>query len=181
MKKVCVFLADGFEMIEGLTTVDVLRRAGVEVDTVSIQETKTVTASHGISLQADKMFDEVDYTEKDMIVLPGGSVGTENLDAHEGVKEVVRQFIKASKYVAAICAAPGILGKMGYLEGKKAVSHPSMTQFLYGADVQNSPAVRDGYIITGRAMAASLEFALLILESLEGKAAVDKVCAGIVR
>lgn len=181
MKKVCVFLADGFETIEGLTTVDVLRRAGVEVDTVSIQETKTVTTSHGISLQADKLFDEVDYTEKDMIVLPGGSVGTENLDGHEGVKEVVRQFIKASKYVAAICAAPSILGKMGYLEGKKAVAHPSMTQFLYGAKVQDDPAVRDGYIITGQAMAASLEFALLILESLEGKAVVDKVCEGIVR
>ncbi len=180
MKKACIFLADGFETIEGLTVVDVLRRAGIETWTVSVKESKNVVTSNGISLQADKLFDEVDYDEMDILILPGGTVGTDNLNAHHGVKVLTEKFAREGKYVAAICAAPGILGDMGLLRGKKAVCHPSRKAHLKDALFIDEPAVCDGNIITGRAMAASLEFALLILEKLAGGDAVSLVNEGIV-
>lgn len=179
MKNACIFLADGFETIEGLTVVDVLRRAGIEIFTVSVGGSRNVVTSNGISLQADKMFDEVDYDEMDILILPGGTVGTENLETHHGVRALTEKFVRDGKYVAAICAAPGILGDMGLLKGRKAVCHPSRREHLRDAVLVDEPAVCDGNIITGRAMAASLEFALLILKKLSGENAVSKVKEGI--
>ena len=117
-KQICVFLANGFEEIEGLTVVDLLRRAGVEVTTVSITDDKLIHGAHGIDVLADKLFDEVDYEEMDMVVLPGGMPGTLNLGAHEGVKEVLGKFYAAKKYIAAICASPSVLGKYEMLKGR---------------------------------------------------------------
>ena len=116
-KQVCVFLADGFEEIEGLTVVDLLRRAGVHVTTVSITGEYMIHGAHGIDVQADKLFDEVAYTKQDMVVLPGGMPGTLHLGEHEGVKQVLEQFCREKKYIAAICAAPSVLGKYGMLKG----------------------------------------------------------------
>ena len=113
MKKVAVLLADGFEEIEALTVVDILRRASVYVDTVSITDEYKVRGSHGINVQTEDLFDEVNFVEFDMIVLPGGMPGTTNLDEHPGVKRVVEDYVTSGKYVAAICAAPSILGGMG--------------------------------------------------------------------
>ena len=118
MKKAAVLLADGFEEIEALTAVDLLRRARIYVDTVSISDEYMVAGAHGINVQTEDLFGEVDFEEFDMVVLPGGMPGTANLEAHPGVKKVVRAFCEGGKYVGAICAAPSILGNMGLLKGK---------------------------------------------------------------
>ena len=114
MKKAAVLLADGFEEIEALTAVDLLRRARIYVDTISISDDYMVNGSHGINVQTEDLFGEVDFGEFDMLVLPGGMPGTANLDAHDGVRRVVREFCEKGKYVGAICAAPSILGNMGF-------------------------------------------------------------------
>ena len=117
MKKVSVFLADGFEEIEGLTVVDLLRRAGVAVTTVSITGEYTIHGAHGIDVQADQLFEEMNYDGQDMLVLPGGMPGTLNLSAHDGLKELLNKFYAEKKYLAAICAAPSVFGKYGFLKG----------------------------------------------------------------
>ena len=119
MKRVSVLLADGFEEVEALTVVDLLRRAKVYVDTVSIMDDYTVRGSHGINVQTEDLFDEVNFAEFDMIVLPGGMPGTTNLKAHSGVRKIVKEFADEGKYVAAICAAPTILADLGLLKGKR--------------------------------------------------------------
>ena len=116
MKKVTVLLADGFEEIEALTVVDLLRRAKVYVDTVSITDDYTVRGAHGIPVQTEDLITEIDFKESDMIVLPGGMPGTTNLNAHEGVRRVVKDFATEGKPIAAICAAPTVLGNLGLLK-----------------------------------------------------------------
>ena len=134
-KKVCVFLSDGFEEIEGLTVVDLLRRAGIFVTTVSITGKLQIRGSHDICVQADKLFEEMDYEEQYMVVLPGGMPGTIHLEEHEGVKNVLEKYYEEKKYIAAICAAPSIFGKMGFLKERKATSYPSKEAELFGAEV----------------------------------------------
>ncbi len=168
MKKVAVLLADGFEEIEALTAVDLLRRAKVYVDTVSITEEYIVHGSHGINVQTEDLFDEVNFAEFDMIVLPGGLPGTTNLNAHSGVQRVVRDFVENGKYVGAICAAPSILGGMGLLKGRHAISYPSFEDKLAGAVVTRNAVVQDGNIITSRGMGTSIDFALKLVEVMAG-------------
>ena len=122
MKQVCVFLADGFEEVEALTAVDLLRRARVYVDTVSITDEYKVHGAHGINVQTEDLFDEVDFNEFDMIVLPGGMPGTLNLGSNKYVLQTIVDFNVKGKLVSAICAAPSVLGRYGYLIGKKATS-----------------------------------------------------------
>ena len=172
MSKVCVFFANGFEEIEALTVVDILRRANVDVDMVSITGEKKVTGSHNITVEMDKLIEEVDFEQTDMIVLPGGMPGTVNLEACEPLMEQVDAFYKAEKYIAAICAAPSIFGHRGMLQGKMACSNPGFESHLEGADVKKEPAVVAGHIITSRGMGTAISFALAILEQLEGKDAV---------
>ena len=124
MKKACVFLADGFEEVEGLTVVDLLRRANVEVTMVSIKKEKEITGAHGIAVLADACFEDMAYEAQDLLVLPGGMPGTTNLGAHAGLTEALVKAYEAGKYVAAICAAPSVLGRLGILEGKNATSYP---------------------------------------------------------
>ena len=124
MAKVCVFLAEGFEEVEGLTVVDLLRRAGEEVLMVSIGTSLEVTGSHGIKVSADRLFEEADYSDADMLVLPGGMPGTLHLGEHKGLTELLIKFNEADKKVAAICAAPGVFGANGILKGRKATCYP---------------------------------------------------------
>lgn len=180
MSKVAVFFGTGYEEIEALAVVDILRRAEIETDMVSIMGERSVTGSHKIVVEMDKLLEEVDFNSVDMIVLPGGLAGTHNLEACEPLMEQVDRFAADGKLVAAICAAPSILGHRGHLQGKKACSYPSFESHLEGAEVQHQPAVIDGNIITGRGMGAAVPFGLAILEKLQGKDAADRMAEKIV-
>ena len=175
MSKVCVFFAPGFEEIEALTVVDILRRAEIDVDMVSITGEKKVTGSHNITVEMDKLFEEVDFGQVDMIVLPGGMPGTKNLEAFEPLMKQVDAFYADGKYVAAICAAPSIFGHKGILKGKEACSNPAFESHLEGADVKNAPAVVSGNVITSRGMGTAIPFGLAILEQLKGGEAVSSM------
>lgn len=179
MKQVAVLLADGFEEIEALTAVDLLRRAKVYVDTVSVKEEHMVLGAHGITVQADEVFDKVDFAEVDMVVLPGGLPGTTNLNDHAGVRQVVQDFVKQGKYVAAICAAPSILGEMGLLDGKRATSYPSFEETLKGAMVLETSVVQDGNIITSRGMGTATDFALRLVEVLTDEEKAKEIANSI--
>lgn len=180
MSRVAVFFATGYEEIEALTVVDILRRAGEEITMVSITDERSVTSSHGVEVTMDKTLSEINFDETDVIVLPGGMPGTKNLEACGELMEQVDAFVKAGKIVAAVCAAPSILGHRGHLKGKKACSFPTMESQLEGADVKQEPAVIDGNIITGRGMGAAIPFGLAILEKLQGKEAADAMGKSIV-
>ena len=169
MKKVAVFLADGFEEIEGLTPVDLCRRAGIEVTTVSIKPDKHVMSSHGISVLADKLFEEVDYDEMDMLLLPGGGEGTKDLESCDKLGNLLKEADEKGKLLAAICAAPRVLGKLGLLSGHKATCFPGNEEFLAGAECVPDKAVRDGRFITGKGMGASIEFGLEVVSALVGE------------
>ena len=158
--KVCVFLADGFEEIEGLTVVDILRRAGVSVTMMSVTGNRMIKGSHGITVEADALFDGADAAKADMLVLPGGMPGTLTLKQHDGLNELLRSFYDQGKYIAAICAAPSILGEMGMLQGRKACSYPTFEGSLEGADVHQIPVVTDGNITTARGLGYALDLGL---------------------
>ncbi len=180
MKKVGVLLADGFEEIEALTVVDLLRRASIYVDTVSVSEEYIVQGSHGIAVQTEDLFDEVNFVEFDMIVLPGGMSGTSNLNMHSGVRRTVKDFVENGKYVAAICAAPTILGDLGLLKGKRVTCYPSMEKKITGAVLTGAPVMEDGNIITGQAAGAAVDFALKLIAVLESADRAGEVAEAIV-
>ena len=163
---VYVFLADGFEEVEALTPIDVLRRAGVEVRTIGVTG-KTVTGTHGVPMVAE-------------IFLPGGMPGTTNLYASDFVRDAVKQFTESGRYVTAICAAPSvILGGMGILNGKRATCYPGMESGMTGATAVDAPCVQDGKIITGRGAGAAFDFALTLCEVLCGKQTADEIAASV--
>ncbi|MBQ8403069.1 MAG: DJ-1/PfpI family protein [Clostridia bacterium] len=168
MKKVIVFLADGTEEIEALTPVDMLRRAGAEVTFAGVPAAKC-TCSHGVKITADKAACDCVGEEYDMVVLPGGMPGTLNLGASEDVKKIVTKAYENGKFVAAICAAPSVLGGMGLLAGKRATCYPGFEEKLTGACVVAEKAVRDGNIITACGAGAAMEFALLLVAALYGE------------
>lgn len=180
MSKIAVFFATGYEEIEALTVVDILRRAGETVEMVSITGERTVTSSHNVTVEMNLLFSEVDFTTLDVLVLPGGLPGTTNLEAFAPLMEQVDAFVKAGKLVTAICAAPSILGHRGHLKGKTACSALSFEDHLEGAKVVKEPAVIDGDIITGRGMGAAVPFGLAILEKLQGKEAAQAMAEKIV-
>ena len=159
MAKVYVFLANGVEEIEALTVVDVLRRGGVDVVTVSVTGKKAIAGSHKIVFEADTLFDEDRLTDGDMLVLPGGLKGTNALMAHEGLRNLLMAYRDADKFITAICAAPSVLGMNGLLKGRKATCYPGFEDKLLGANVSAEAVVQDGNVITGKAWA--LRFRLL--------------------
>ena len=159
MGKVFVFLADGFEEIEGLTVVDMLRRAEIPTVTVSIGSSRNIIGAHRIEVEADIMFHEVLEAEGAMYVLPGGMPGTLHLKDHEGLGKLLQKAYKNEKYLAAICAAPTVFEKYGFLEGRKATSYPAMEEELKSADYQTDKVVVDGKIITSRGMGTAIDFA----------------------
>ena len=178
---VTIFLADGFEEVEALTVSDILRRAKADVALVSIKDTKEVESSRGVKVVADATFDEMDFSETGILVLPGGMPGTNNLQAFKPLEELVLAHAAAGKTVAAICAAPKILGALGMLKGRRACCHPGFEKELIGADViMNRPAVLDGNIITGRSMGCAIPFGLTVLGALEGAEAAAEMAEKIV-
>ena len=180
MAKIGVFLADGFEEIEGLAVVDILRRAGVEVTMISIMKRNEVHGAHAITVLADALYEEVDFAKLDGVVLPGGMPGTTNLGAHDGVKEQIAEFASAGKLVAAICAAPGVLGENGILKGKKAACYPGVEEKLLGAEVTFEEVAEDGNIITSRGMGTAIPFALSLTKYLTEEKKVEKLADAIV-
>ncbi len=180
MSEIAVMLAEGFEEIEGLTVVDICRRCGIGVTTVSITDDRNVLGSHGIPVIADTVFSEVDFGKIDMIVLPGGKKGTDNLEACEPLLKKVDEFYKSDKYIAAVCAAPRIFGHMGILNGRIACSYPTFESHLEGAVVTQNPVEKSDNVITGRGMGVSIDFALKIAEQFVDKDKVDDVAVGII-
>lgn len=172
MKTIFVFLAEGFEEIEALTPVDVLRRAGLNVQTVSIMEEQVVNGAHGVPVLADAMFADIHPEDAEMILLPGGLPGATNLDAHEGLGQMILDFAKDAKPFAAICAAPLVLGNRGLLQGKKATCYPGFETYLQGAEYTAALVEKDDNFITGKGPGAAMEFAFAIVEKYCG---IDKV------
>lgn len=176
---VYLFLANGFEEIEAITPIDILRRANINIKTVSISDTKEVTGAHGIITQADLLFTEVDFSINDMLILPGGMPGTKNLDAHQALKALLtKQYEKGGK-IAAICAAPSILGKIGILVGKEAICYPGFEDALTGALISKHLVVKSENIITAKGAGVAVEFALKIVEELKGKSESEKIASAI--
>lgn len=177
MKKALIFLTTGFEEIEALATVDILRRGGVEIKTVSLTETKIVEGSHGVPVVADLMYKEAGFTTADILILPGG---TPKINEHEELRREVKVFYDKGKTIAAICAAPMVFGTLGILKGKKATCYPGFEKYLEGAVLETDKAVVvDGNVITGRGPGLTFDFALQLLETLEGKSKRDEVAKGL--
>lgn len=166
--KVYVHLATGFEEIEAVTVIDVLRRADIETESVSVTGDLPVKGAHGITVKADLLFDSADYKSCGMIVLPGGMPGTTNLGAHEGLMNEIKTFAAQGKYLAAICAAPMVYGEAGLLNGKKAVIFPGMEAHLKGAVIGKGTVESDGRIITSKGPGTAFDFALAIVEIIKG-------------
>ena len=172
---VYLFLADGFEEIEALYTLDLLRRANIDVLTVGVTG-KVANGSHKIPVVCDIDCASLPYnSDFDMIILPGGMPGSTNLDKAECVEKYIKLALENDKLICAICAAPFILGKRGILKDKRATCFPGFENQLEGATVVDAGVVRDDNIITGRAMGSAHEFALTVLEALQGKEAADKM------
>ncbi len=175
MKNLCVFLADGFEEIEALTPVDVFRRAGLPVLTVSISDLHTVTGSHNVTILADTTLAELDRESIEMIILPGGMPGASNLDESITLSELIIDFAKKDKPISAICAAPMILGKRDILKGKRATCYPGFEKYLNGAYHTSSLVEIDDNIITGKGPGAALNFAFTIAEKYVGIEKVEEL------
>lgn len=180
MGRVYVFLADGFEEIEGLTVVDILRRAQVDTVMVSVTGKRVVTGSHGIEIGADMVFEEVDYEAGEAFVLPGGMPGTRYLAAHEGLAEILKKAAADGKLVAAICAAPSVLGGLGILKGHRAVCYPGFEEQLEGAQVTMEPVEVSGNVITSRGMGTAIPFALALTARLRDQKTADELGKGII-
>lgn len=178
-KKCAIFLADGFEDCEGMITIDILRRGRVPVDTVSMNDTKEVHTSHGITLFADRVYRETDPSDYDVLILPGGRRGTANLEQVESLRNAVKKHFEEGKLTCAICAAPSILGHMGLLKGRKYTCFPEFDSPEYGGEYQMELAVTDGNLITGRGMGATIEFALQILKQLVSEERLERVEYGM--
>ena len=171
-----MFLADGFEEVEALCPLDILRRAGLEVTTVGVGGKDVIRGAHGIIVHAD--IPDIMYRDSapDMIILPGGMPGSSNLDESRIVDSALRAAYRQGKYLAAICAAPMVLGKRGYLEGKRAVCFPGFEEYLKGAAVASDVAlVRDGNVITAKGMGVAFDFGLELVRCLKDDGTAEKI------
>ena len=179
---VYVFLADGFEEIEALTPVDVLRRAGVEVTTVGVTGV-SVTGSHGIRVTADTTADEalgaLSDEKIEMIILPGGMPGAKNLDSSAAVDSFIKRALDDDAYLAAICAAPMILGKRGLLKDRDATCYPGFEEYLEGAKHYEASVVVDGNFVTSDGMGSALDFALQLTALLKGDDESERIASSI--
>ncbi|MCR4957143.1 MAG: DJ-1/PfpI family protein [Prevotella sp.] len=180
MAKVYVFLADGFEDVEALIPVDVLRRGGQEVVTVSVMgDSQVVESAHGVQIVADTLFDDVDLSDAKLLLLPGGMPGASNLYDHEGLKEALVRHCKQGKLTAAICAAPGVvLGQLGLLREKRATCYPGFEQLL-GGEYTGELCTVDGNIVSAEGPAAAFPFAYKLLEMLAGESVSRQIATGM--
>lgn len=175
MSTVYAFLADGFEETEAIAIVDILRRAEIPTQTVSVMEDRYVTGSHGIKICADVIFKDVDFNDALMLFLPGGMPGKANLQKYEPLRKLLVEFDNAGKKIAAICAAPGILGELNILNGKSATSFPDFEVELKGATVLQEKVVVSGNIITGRGMGTAIDMGLEMVRVLKDEQTADKI------
>ena len=175
MSRVCIFFAPGLEEIEGLTVVDLMRRADIPISIVSIGDSLEITGAHGIRITADSRFVDMDFSGTEMLVLPGGAPGTCNLNACEPLKALLRDFYDKGKYIGAICAAPMILGHLGFLKGRKATCYPGFEKDLIGAVHVTDEAVIDGHIITSRGLGTAIEFAASLISLLTDEATAEDI------
>ena len=167
MKKVYLFLADGFETVEALAPVDVMRRAGLEVTTVSIMQRREVVSAQAVPVVADALYEDACFCDAHALVLPGGG-GTDNLSAHEPLRSLLKDAHSKGVLVAAICAAPMVLGRIGILEGRKATCYPGCEGDLFGAEYTAVAVQEDGNIITGCGPGVSFDFGFALVERLCG-------------
>lgn len=175
MGTVYAFFADGFEEIEAFVTIDTLRRAGLEVEMVSVIPEDVVVGAHDISILCDVKFENCDFSDAELLFLPGGMPGAATLDKHTGLRKLILDFAQANKPIAAICAAPMILGKLGLLKGRKATCYPSFEQYLEGAECVDELVVRDGNMITAMGPGGAIDFALALVDILVGKEKVKEL------
>jgi 4-methyl-5(b-hydroxyethyl)-thiazole monophosphate biosynthesis len=180
MPKVLVPLAQGCEEIEAVTVIDILRRAGITVVSAGL-DNQPVRASRGVVLVPDTTLDAVQNDNFDMIVLPGGQPGTDNLNADKRIIALLQKMAKQGKHVAAICAAPSVLASAGLLDGKRATSFPKSLEGYPNIDLQTSAVVEDGNLITSRGPGTAMDFALTLVERLAGKAKRREVETGLQR
>lgn len=180
MKRIAIFFAEGYEEIEALTVVDMCRRAGIQIDMVSVTKDMEVTGAHGIEVAMDASLDDYDFREVDMIVLPGGMPGTLNLEKSAKLMCNVDVFASSGRYVAAICAAPSILGHRGLLKGKTACCYPGFEEELAGATVTYNPCEVDGNIITARGMGCAIDFSKEIIRVLAGDEKAEEIVEKII-
>ena len=179
MSKVYVFLAEGFEEIEGLTVVDLLRRAKIDTEMVSIMETKQVKGSHGIEVTADCLFADRDYADASVLVLPGGMPGTLNLGNHEGLCELLKKHYGEKKMIAAICAAPSVFGQLGFLNGRIATCYPGFESKLEGAIILSTKVAVDGNVTTSKGLGTAIDFSLKLIEQLTDLNTAMEISEGI--
>jgi len=180
MAKIALLFATGTEECEALNVVDILRRAGEDLNIVSINETVDVTGAHGIRIIADETIDKHDFSKDDVLIIPGGNPGAFNIEDHPLAGKAVDDMSKAGKLMCAICAAPMIYGHKGLLKGRKACIYPGMEAELEGAEVSMDKVIRDGNFITSRGLGTAIPFALEILAALKGRDAADKMAKSIV-
>lgn len=177
--KVYVFFADGYEEIEALTVVDVLRRGDVDTVMVSIKEDKIVVGAHNILVVADKNISEIEVLTEDMIVLPGGAKGVKGLSESKLLKDILIMHQERSGLLAAICAGPTILGELGFYDGNKATCYPGCEKELKGANIIDEDVVVDKNLITSRGPATALSFAYKLLEIVNGKDVSERIMNGM--
>ncbi len=174
-----IFLADGFEEIEALAVVDILRRADLEVATVSITNGYDVIGAHGIEVAADVMISDIDIEPDDYIVLPGGMPGATNLRAYTPLCSMIKAHFKNNGGVAAICAAPYVLGELGILNGLEAICYPGFESKLEGATISEKPVVKSGNVITGKGPGYAIPFALEIVKAQLGEDVANEIKSGM--
>lgn len=179
MKKVYVFFADGFEEIEAMAPVDILRRAGLQVEMVSVTPDEIVKGAHGVQMFCDKNIANCELDDAELLLLPGGMPGAASLGESEMLCKALLKQVEAGKPVAAICAAPMVLGKLGILKGKKATCYPGFEQFLEGAEYTAQLVEQDGNIITGKGPGAAIPFAMALVEMLVSKEVREELEAGM--
>ena len=178
--RTALIAADGFEEVEGLTVVDLLRRAKITCDIVALSDADWITGSHGIRIGTDRRFSETDFDSYDAVILPGGLRGTDALKADERVTALLQHMHSAGKLTAAICAAPTVLAKAGILEGRQATCYPGAETMLAGAAFRTDSVVRDGTIITSRGAGTTIPFALAIIAYLDSDEKAAEIARKIV-
>ena len=176
---VYTFLATGFEDIEALAPVDIMRRAGLKVETVSITDERIVTSAHGVGVVADRTLAEIDFADAELLFLPGGLPGATNLDAHEGLRKAILAHNDAGKPLAAICAAPLVYGNLGLAQGKKMTCYPGFEQYLTGGTYTAALVERDGLMFTGKGPAAALALGYAIVEHFCGADTAEQLKQGM--
>jgi len=180
MNTVNVYLAEGFEEIEALAVVDILRRADIKTNLISISNDIEVIGAHQIAVKADYLIESFDNYAADLLFLPGGMPGTKKLENCAALEEIILQYSRQSKPLAAICAAPRILGNLGLLEGKDATCYPGNEAFLKNAKISPDKVVVSGSILTAKGAGAAVDFGLKIVEFLSGKSKSDSIRTSII-